>query len=100
MKLMKCFRFAFWVVLLVAVSGATGFARGAEGSAEPTRARGVVFHDANDNQVFDEGDKPLVGIRVSNGREIATTDESGRYELPVGDDTILFVLKPRGGGRP
>ena len=63
-------------------------------------ARGVVFHDANGNQQWDAGEKPLSGIRVSNGTDIVMTDDQGRYELNVGDDTILFVIKPRGWRTP
>jgi hypothetical protein len=63
-------------------------------------ATGVVFHDANGNRVFDEGEQPQPGVRVCNGRQIVTTDENGRYELPVDDDTILFVIKPRGWRTP
>ena len=72
------------------------------GSAEmPTvPARGVVFHDANENQVFDAGEQPLANVRVSNGREIVKTDDDGRYELPVDADTIVFVVKPRGWRTP
>ncbi len=62
----------------------------------PQQARGVVFHDANGNRQFDPGEKPLAGIRVSNGKDIVKTDKNGRYELPVDVDTILFVVKPRG----
>jgi len=58
-------------------------------------ARGVVYHDANGNRKLDRGEKPLAGIRVSNGDQITKTDAEGRYELPVTDDTILFVIKPR-----
>lgn len=66
----------------------------------PPTATGVVFHDANGNGVKDEDEKPLSGIRVSNGREIVETDNRGRYELPLDDDTILFVIKPRGWRTP
>ena len=58
-------------------------------------ARGVVFHDANENGVLDEGEEGIPGVRVSNGREVVVTDDEGRYEIPVDDDTIVFVLKPR-----
>jgi hypothetical protein len=62
----------------------------------PTVATGVVFHDSNGNGTRDAGEPGLTGVRVSNGREIGATDESGAYRLPIGDDTILFVIKPRG----
>ncbi len=59
-------------------------------------AVGVVFHDANENGVRDAGERPLAGVRVSNGRDIVRTDLRGTYRLPVSDDTIIFVIKPRG----
>ncbi len=63
-------------------------------------ARGIVFHDKNNNGVYDAGDPPLAGIRVSNGLKIVQTNAEGRYELPVTDDTILFVIKPRNWRTP
>lgn len=63
-------------------------------------ARGVVFLDENNNQTFDSGEKPLPGVKVSNGVKIVQTDAAGRYTLPVADDTTIFVLKPRGYRTP
>jgi hypothetical protein len=63
-------------------------------------ATGVVFHDTNGNRKRDRGEPGLGGIRVSNGTDITRTDDAGRWELPVGDDTILFVVKPRGWRTP
>lgn len=74
--------------------------RFAIGDAGPEVATGIVFHDVNGNGRWDEGDKPLPRVRVSNGREIVSTDENGRYRLPVDDDTAIFVLKPRGWRTP
>lgn len=59
-------------------------------------ARGVVFEDKNGNGKLDEGESGLSDIKVSNGEDIVKTDAQGRYELPVTDDTIIFVIKPRG----
>lgn len=59
-------------------------------------ARGVVFHDANENGVRDASEPGLAGVGVSNGREVVLTGNDGRYALPVTNDTILFVIKPRG----
>ncbi len=58
-------------------------------------ARGVVFEDKNGDQKRDEMEPGIAGIRVSNGLQIVTTDQQGRYELPVDDDEIIFVIKPR-----
>lgn len=63
-------------------------------------AKGRVYHDANFNQKFDSNEKGLNGIRVSNGREVTVTSSDGSYELPVSDDTILFVIKPSGWMTP
>ncbi len=69
-------------------------------AADASVAKGIVFHDANGNESYDEGEKPMSGVRVSNGEEVVVTDEDGRYELPVDDGTILFVVKPRNWRTP
>ncbi|MEZ6138580.1 MAG: calcineurin-like phosphoesterase family protein [Pirellulaceae bacterium] len=61
-----------------------------------TKAQGFVFHDANGNGRRESTEAGIAGVRVSNGRDIVTTDQVGHYELSVSDDTILFVIKPRG----
>ena len=68
------------------------------GYAENTadQATGIVFLDANRNGVREAAEIGLKGIRVSNGQEVVRTDSQGRYTLPLGDDTIIFVIKPRG----
>lgn len=63
-------------------------------------ASGVVFEDANGNGKRDDGEKGMAGIRVSNGKVIVKTDSAGKYKLPVSDDSILFVIKPRGWKTP
>jgi len=84
------------IVGVLALLGSGGRASGAAGET----AVGVVFHDANSNGRRDAGEPGLPGVRVSNGRQVVQTDESGRYQLPVDDDTILFVIKPRGWMTP
>ncbi|WP_233579000.1 calcineurin-like phosphoesterase C-terminal domain-containing protein [Tautonia sociabilis] len=66
----------------------------------PATATGVVFHDRDRDGSRGDDEEGIAGVRVSNGREIATTDAEGRYELPIDDDTILFVIKPRGWMTP
>lgn len=65
-------------------------------------ATGVVFDDANGNGVRDRGERGLRGVRVSNQRDIVSTDREGRWRLPVleGSETTFFVLKPRGYAPP
>ena len=72
----------------------------ASSSAVAKTAKGIVFHDENGNAVYDEGEPRLSGIRVSNGKDVTTTNRNGVYKLPVDDDTIIFVIKPRGWHTP
>ncbi|MCO5295994.1 MAG: calcineurin-like phosphoesterase family protein [Fimbriimonadaceae bacterium] len=59
-------------------------------------ATGVVFEDRNANGVRDRGEPGLVGVRVTNRVGFTRTDREGRWQLPVDDDTIFSVIKPRG----
>lgn len=64
--------------------------------AESQQARGYVYDDQNANGTRDANEPGLPQVRVSNGRTVVETDPTGRYQLPVDDDTIVFVIKPRG----
>ncbi len=68
--------------------------------AQGQTAAGVVYHDRNMNQRRDTGEPGIADVRVSNGREVVRTDKGGKYSLPVGDDTMLFVIKPAGWRTP
>lgn len=59
-------------------------------------AKGVVFEDTNRNRLRDEGEPGIAGVLVSNGEAVVKTDENGAYVLPIDDDTILFVIQPKG----
>ncbi len=89
MKLTPC----RWLAIIL-YCGLLGCAPSAR--ADDAKAKGIVFLDKNENQKFDPGEKPLAGVKVSNGRKIVRTNDQGRYELPVDDDDIVFVIKPRG----
>ncbi|MEZ6066937.1 MAG: calcineurin-like phosphoesterase family protein [Planctomycetaceae bacterium] len=94
------------LAVVVAVLGVLGLSLGPVGrsltaqSSPAVLARGVVFEDTNGNRVHDAGEPTLPGVKVSNGREITSTDAAGRYELSVDDDTIVFVIKPSGWRTP
>jgi hypothetical protein len=70
------------------------------GAVQAESARGMVFHDKNENGVRDAGERGIKGVRVSNGVAVVATDRGGAYEIPVTNDTILFVLKPRNWATP
>ncbi len=65
-----------------------------------SRATGVVFHDANGDGKRNAGESGIEGVKLSNGRDIVTTDAEGRYALQVSNDAIVFVIKPRGWAVP
>ena len=69
-------------------------------SALADTAKGRVFVDENRNGQLDSGEPGIAGVRVSNGVAVVTTDEEGRYRLPVDDDAIIFITKPRGYATP
>ncbi|GHA31413.1 hypothetical protein GCM10007103_11300 [Salinimicrobium marinum] len=61
-----------------------------------TTATGYVFEDSNQNGKRDRRENGLSDVAVTNGHEVVLTDASGKYELPVGEDNIISVIKPSG----
>lgn len=69
-------------------------------AAPAENATGIVYRDANENGVRDTGERGVNGVLVSNGLDIVATDKTGRYTIPISDDTIVFLIKPRGWMTP
>ena len=63
-------------------------------------AVGYVFEDLDRDGVRDDGERGIEGVAVSNQIDVVLTDSGGRWELPVGDESIFFVIKPRGWMTP
>jgi hypothetical protein len=61
---------------------------------------GIVFEDRSRTGRRQPGDPGLPGVLVSNGRDVAKTDEEGRYRLPLIDDMVVSVVKPSGYAVP
>ncbi|MDR2810596.1 MAG: calcineurin-like phosphoesterase family protein [Tannerellaceae bacterium] len=57
---------------------------------------GYVYDDLNHNGKKDRREKGIAQVAVSNGVEVVRTDEAGKYRLPLGDDQVIFVIKPSG----
>ncbi|KMO32932.1 Cna protein B-type domain containing protein [Methylobacterium tarhaniae] len=78
----------------------------AQGAAEATRARGttevtgIVYEDRGSKGRRGPDDPGLPDVMVSNGREVVRTDAEGRYTLPMGDEAVIFVIKPTGFALP
>jgi hypothetical protein len=62
--------------------------------------QGRVFLDANQNGELDPGEQGIADVAVSNGREVVTTDDQGRYSLPIDGETIVRMTKPAGYAVP
>ena len=62
--------------------------------------KGYVLEDLNGNGKKDRHEKGIAGVAVSNGEDVVTTNAKGEYQLPIGDDNIIFVVKPSGFKTP
>jgi hypothetical protein len=60
----------------------------------------VVFEDLNRNGTREARERGIPNVPVSNQIEVTVTDAEGRWQLPVRDDCIFFVVKPRGWMTP
>jgi hypothetical protein len=61
-----------------------------------SKVAGYVYHDDNGNGKKDRQEEGISKAAVSNGREVVLTDQNGKYELPIGLDHIISVIKPAG----
>jgi hypothetical protein len=77
------------VVFLFSVLVAVGFHAVAQ-----SVVRGYVFDDVNGNGKKDRRERGISAVAVSNGVQVVLTNEKGLYELPVGNDNIVFVVRP------
>jgi hypothetical protein len=75
-------------LLLLTLPGAATIAQ--------TKATGYVFNDADGDGKKGSREKGVANVSVSNGVQVVLTDASGKYELPVTDNTVIFVIKPTG----
>lgn len=57
---------------------------------------GFVFADSNGNGQRDAGEKPIPGVRVSDGQQITTSDADGYWRLSGDGDRTVFLIKPAG----
>ena len=59
-------------------------------------AKGTVFNDLNGNGKQDRKENGIEGVAISNGKDVVLTNNKGKYEIPVQNDNIIFVIKPSG----
>lgn len=58
------------------------------------QAHGIVFEDTNQNGKMDTGEPGIAGVAVSNQRDVVLTNKQGEFQLPVDNETIIFISKP------
>ncbi|MDR2815229.1 MAG: calcineurin-like phosphoesterase C-terminal domain-containing protein [Proteiniphilum sp.] len=63
-------------------------------------ANGYVYDDANRNGKKERREAGIPNVAVSNGVDVALTDDKGFYTLPVSDGNTIFVIKPSGYKTP
>src|ERR1043166_2023328 len=68
--------------------------------AQGSTVSGIVFEGRSGPGRRQSSDPGVAGIMVSNGRDVVKTDASGRYTLPIEDESIIFVIKPTGYALP
>ena len=57
---------------------------------------GRVLDDLDRNGRADPDDPGVANVRVSNGRDVTPTGDSGTHELGVNGDSMVFITKPSG----
>lgn len=58
---------------------------------------GHVYVDKNNNGAFDKGEKPMAGIKVSDGLNVVETAVDGSFTLPGHDrERFIFITTPSG----
>lgn len=57
--------------------------------------KGYVFEDKNNDGIKDKKEEGIAQVAVTNGEQVVLTDKKGRYKLPIGEDNIISVIKPR-----
>ncbi|WP_034921336.1 calcineurin-like phosphoesterase C-terminal domain-containing protein [Gillisia sp. CAL575] len=60
------------------------------------KAWGYVYEDSNQNGKKDRRENGISEIAVTNGIEVVLTNQEGKYELQVGKDNIIAIIKPSG----
>jgi len=64
--------------------------------AEAAIVSGIVFEDRDGSGKPGAANPGLAGVMVSNGKDVALTDATGRYSLPLPGPAIVHVIKPAG----
>lgn len=59
--------------------------------------KGIVFADSNANGVMDPGERPLKGVKVTDGLNVVETDRNGNFILPGHEgERFIYITTPSG----
>lgn len=59
--------------------------------------KGIVFADSNANGVMDRGERPLKGVKVTDGLNVVETDRNGNFILPGHEgERFIYITTPSG----
>ena len=81
--------------LFAAVTGVAAIVAPVPAPAAPT-ATGRVFENKDGAGKAGPANPGIADVLVSNGVDVVKTDAEGRYSLPIGDEGMIFVIKPSG----
>ncbi len=59
--------------------------------------KGTVYIDTAQSDIFNKGDKPLAGVMVTDGLNVAKTDKKGRFSLPGFEKTRFITITTPAG---
>lgn len=77
----------FWMTCLLGFASTTAMGQ----------YTGRIFIDANENGVYDKGEKGMKAISVSDGLNVVQTDQDGKYSLPgQPKEHFIFITTPSG----
>ncbi|MCG9792395.1 calcineurin-like phosphoesterase C-terminal domain-containing protein [Flavobacterium algicola] len=65
-------------------------------AAAQNKVSGYVYNDGNLNSKKEAQELGIENVAVTNGKQVVLTDKNGKYELPIGNDNIISVIKPSG----
>ena len=66
------------------------------GVTAQNKVTGYVYNDLNQNNKKERKEQGIKDVAVSNGEQVVLTDKNGKYQLPIGTDHIISVIKPSG----
>lgn len=66
------------------------------GVAAQNKVSGYVYNDLNENNKKDRTEQGIANVAVTNGEQVVLTDNNGKYELLLGYENMISVIKPSG----